>query len=283
MNAHPEKRRRNTSLLTSMRAAEAPHRCRLVLAPHAGAGPHALLDIVRLMPVWVDVVGVTLPGREGRLLDDPAVLASDPRTVVTEIASELGSLRPLPTTVFGHSMGAMIAAAVSIEGSTDVSSLVLSALPSAGTEAQRAGRWTDAEIWAIVGRSGGTPDDILTSPAWRRHLLHLLRSDLTFGVRVGTSVDLSRLTVPLTLIGGDRDEIVDGHAVRATRTAGPVRRRLFPGGHFYLLQERNLQGVGVEIMAAIAQGIRVQRRRRRTPVHAEAADRTPAIRHDGRP
>ncbi len=281
MTAHPQEQHETTGLLTSMRAPEVPHRGRLVLAPHAGAGPHALLDIVRTMPAWMDVVGVTLPGREGRLLDDPAVLPSDPQAVVREIVDELASLRPLPTAIFGHSMGAVVAAAIALERRADLRGLVLSAFPSTGTAAQRAGRWTDAELWGILGRGGGTPDDILASRAWRRHLLGLLRADLTFGVRLGMSVDLDRLTVPLTVLGGDGDEIVDVRAVGATAPGGSVRRRLFPGGHFYLLEERNLHGVGVEIMAAIGQATRAQHRRRRTPVHAEAGDRRPAHRQDG--
>ncbi|WP_169732958.1 thioesterase II family protein [Haloechinothrix halophila] len=225
---------------------------RVVAVPHAGAGPHALMPLLSHLPEDLDVLGVTLPGREHRFGEpwaDP-----DPGGVVTEIASELALLPRRPTVLFGHSLGAAVAAATALRKPEVCDAVVLSSYPSGGTEAQRAGRWEDAELLDIVARSGGTPEEVLTSDFWRTHLLRLLRGDLTLGSRLSTSTVDHTLPMPVTLLTSDDDELAIGTSLApgGSRT----RRRRFPGGHFYLLDDRNQRGVASEIAAAIQQAAR---------------------------
>lgn len=225
---------------------------RVVAMPHAGAGPHALLPILAHLPDDVDVVGITLPGRERRFGEpwaDP-----DPGAVVTAIVSELTVLPPRPTVLFGHSLGAAVAAATALRKPEVCDAIVLSSYPSGGTEAQRAGSWTDAELLDIVTRSGGTPDEVLASTFWRTHLLELLRADLTLGSRLTTSTSDQSLPMPVTLLTSDDDELAAG--TNFAPTGSQLRHRRYTGGHFYLLEERNQRVVADEIAAAIAQAAR---------------------------
>ncbi len=223
-----------------------PGGTRVVAVPHAGAGPHALMPLLSYLPPGFDVIGVTLPGREHRFPEpwaDP-----DPDGVVMAIAAELVRLPRRRTVLFGHSLGAAIAAATALHKPEVCDALVLSSYPSGGTDAQRAGRWEDAELLGIVARSGGTPDEVLRSEFWRAHLLALLRADLTLGSRLSVSTADRALPMPITLVSGDGDELTSGASL--TPTGSSVRRRCLPGGHFYLLEERNRHVVAAEIAQA---------------------------------
>lgn len=125
--------------------------------------------------------------------------------------------------------------------------LVLSAHPSAGSRPQRVGRWLEAELLDIVRRGEATPDDVVHSPTWRRHLLELLCSDLTLGVRLTDGVD-GRLTMPVTVLARAAAEVA-----RQPPTVGwgaSARIRTMPGGHFYLLAKENVSAVASEVVEA---------------------------------
>jgi surfactin synthase thioesterase subunit len=229
-----------------LRPAAAACSGRVVAFPHAGAGPQALLPVLRHLPRRLEAVGVTLPGREGRFGERAARLASDPGAVVAAVHAELAALPAVPTVVFGHSLGATLAAAVVAAHPGRYAGAVLSALPGAGSAAQRAGRWTDAQLLVILARGGATPDAIVTSPMWRRHLLDLLRADLTLGVRLAVGLDLAALDVPITLLAGADDDIAERSEVPV-----PTRERTFRGGHFYLFDGSVPADVAAEIVAAV--------------------------------
>lgn len=232
-----------------------PHaRGRVVAIPHAGAGPHALLPVLRMLPASIEAVGVTLPGRERRFAESPTRTASDPGAVVAAVHAELAALPPLPTVLFGHSMGAALGAAVAAHAPRHYAGAVLSALPGMGSAAQRAGRWSESELVAILRCGGGTPDDVIANPAWREHLLALLRSDLTLGVRLVALLDAEAALappvsrVPTTVLAGAADDIARRPA--DVLIAGHRALRMLPGGHFYLLDEPNVATVARVLGAA---------------------------------
>lgn len=228
-----------------LRPAPAP-RARVVLFPQAGAGPHALMPLVAELPPDLEVLGVTLPGRERRWGEDVTSLASDPIAVVRAVRTELAT-SALPTVLVGHSMGAVLAAGVALGRPRRFAGLVLSALPASGSPAQRAGRWCDRQLLELVDRGGGTPREVLSSPSWRAHVLALLRADLTLGVRLLAQLDLRLLDLPVTVLDGADDEL----ATSSVPAAVPARRRTFPGGHFFLLEETSRRRVAAEIAAAV--------------------------------
>ncbi len=220
---------------------------------HAGAGPVVLRPAFDLLPPWVEVVGVTLPGRERRLAESCVRTASDPHRAVADVVRELDARPRRPTVLFGHSAGAAFATSVALARAGGLVGLVLSAPPRPGSAAQRAGRWTDEEILAILRLGGVTPETVLRSRGWRRHMLEIMRCDLTLAVRLGSASDLGGLGVALTVLGGNDDVVAARVCVRSwAAVATAVRTRTFPGGHFYLLDEDNRAGVAQEIVRALA-------------------------------
>lgn len=239
-----------------MQPAATRPRGRVVVLPHAGAGPRALLSLARPLPRDLEVVGVTLPGREGRLGESFAASAADPAAVVATVADELRRRAPLPTTLFGHSLGAALAGAVAQVAPELFVRVVLSSYPTVGTPAERAGRWPDHQLVAMLRRGGGTPDEVLGNPHWRRHVLDLLRADLTLAVRLAHDGFGAPLAMPLTVLDGERDDLVDpaDPLVWRSRAGAGLRRLVLPGGHFYLLDTANGPAVVSELVGDLVPG-----------------------------
>ncbi|MER6103874.1 alpha/beta fold hydrolase [Streptomyces sp. NPDC001832] len=238
--------------LTVIRPANGPAVGRTVVLAHSGAGPNALLPTVRWLPRDIEVVGVTLPGRERRFGEDASQILDDPEAAVAAVAGELRSLAPVPSVLFGHSMGAAFAVALALAAPDLCQALVLSAHPDGGSRTALAGQWSQQDLMDILERGGGTPAEVLQDEYVQAHLLTVLRSDLTLGHRLATRHAHRTLPVPLIVLGGHDDALTEtAELTRWSRRAGAgLRNRVFPGGHFYLLDEANQKDVADEIAGA---------------------------------
>lgn len=236
-----------------LRAGGGAAALRVVALPHAGSGPHALLPVLSALPAGVDVLGVTLPGRAGRAGEPYRATPADPMRAVAAVLAELAELAPAPTVLFGHSMGAALAAAMAMTAPERFVGLVVSAPPATGTPTELAGRWSDEEILRILRAGGETPDEVLASGTWRRHLLDLMRADLTLGVRLAHLCAPHDIRVPVTLLGGADDVVAPPLDVPGwqARAAAGLRVRVLPGGHFYLMETGNVAEVVAEIVGLL--------------------------------
>ena len=233
----------------------------LLCLPCAGASATMYLRWRALLPAWVRVVPVELPGRGSRL-GEAAVEDFD--TLVQLLTAELAR-RPdgahqahaahaprealgalgaptagTPFALFGHSMGALLADGIArrlrLAGAPPPVALLLSGSPSpARRDVQRfAGPLDDAMLLAELRRQGGTPDAVRAHAELRRLTLDTLRADY----RVCGSCRVTSApahAMPLHLFAG-RDDAVPPGDVAAWRdeAAGPVTFDTFDGGHFFL-------------------------------------------------
>ncbi|MFD9623768.1 thioesterase II family protein [Streptomyces virginiae] len=232
-----------------LRPARDMRRGRVVAMAHSGSGPNTLLPLLRRLPAGLEVAGVTLPGRERRFGEDLEVL-DNPDHAVSVVLEELRAAPPLPTVLFGHSMGAVFAAALTLAAPELCQGLVLSAHPAPESRARQAREWTEADLLGILKLGGGTPAEFLNDPLLREHVLGVLRCDLTLGHHLTVSIAGRELPVAPTVLGGADDELVPPADLGQWSTRAVLRPRLFPGGHFYLLDKANQDAVAAEIAAA---------------------------------
>src|SRR3954465_8819810 len=80
-------------------------RLRLFCFPHSGGGASTFRGFQEALPADVEVAAVQLPGREGRLREDPV---SSMERLIPMIAGGLAPHLGLPFAFFGHSMGAWV-------------------------------------------------------------------------------------------------------------------------------------------------------------------------------
>ncbi|MER5891243.1 alpha/beta fold hydrolase, partial [Streptomyces sp. NPDC001941] len=215
---------------------------RVVVLPHSGAGPNALLPLVARLPQDLDVLGATLPGRERRFVEEPG---ASPDEVVDGILAELSALPPAPTVLFGHSLGGSLALALAHAAPALCSALVISAQLPCGSQVERPDEWDDAALLSVIERGGGTPGELFADPGWRDHTLRLMRADLTLGGLLARRNADARVRHPLTVLGGEDDLLVPAAALAswADRADADPDFLILPGGHFYLLDEANLDRV----------------------------------------
>ncbi|MCX5193518.1 alpha/beta fold hydrolase [Streptomyces sp. NBC_00249] len=225
-----------------------------MVIPHSGGGPNALLPLVGRLPDSLEVVGVTLPGRERRFAEDPEI---SPNDLVEGILAELSGLAPMPTVLFGHSLGGSIALALTLADPTVCSALVISAQLPDGSQIERPEEWDDSVLLAVVERGGGTPPGLLDDPAWREHMLRLLRADLTLGGRLARRNAQGRVAHPLTVIGGEQDLLVPAEKLNAwaDRADAGLSSYILPGGHFYLMDEANCDIIAAAVAASLERSV----------------------------
>ncbi|MGR3622360.1 thioesterase II family protein [Pseudophaeobacter sp.] len=208
---------------------------RLVCFAPAGASAGFYRNWALHSPDWLDVMAVQYPGREDRIADPaPTTL----QALVTDITRALGTLEPVPTALFGHSMGAAVAYEVAKStaalGQAPVQ-LFVSGRPAPHRQREKTiHRSDDASVWQEVARLGGTSSAVLENPEVRSLVLPCIRKD--FELIETYEADMStRLNIPVSALFGEADsEVNQAEAEAWTQiTTGRFRCQSYPGEHFY--------------------------------------------------
>lgn len=220
-------------------------RLRMFCFPYAGGGASAFAGWQRRLGATVDVQPVQLPGREGRMAEPRF---TDLPALVADLDAEIGPELDRPHVLFGHSMGALIAFALTQHrralGARLPLALVLSSHraphlpppPIAGGQVM-----DDGELVRGLSALGGLPQALLDRPEWLTALLPVVRGDLMVCTGAG-SVDRSPLPVPLHVFGGVEDRLVTAPEIRewAAYTTRESETEVLPGGHFFIREEETL-------------------------------------------
>ena len=138
----------------------------LLTLPCAGASATMYLRWRRLLPEWIRVVPVELPGRGGRL-GEPFV--EDFGRLVAQICDEQAAAMQGRYALFGHSMGALLAYGMAQHqralGKPLPRAMFVSGspAPSRRDPDRFAGKGDDAALIADLRKQGGTPEEVLAS------------------------------------------------------------------------------------------------------------------------
>lgn len=211
----------------------------LYCLPCAGARATMYLRWKKLLPSWITVKPVELPGRGSRVSESP----QESYAILTEnLCDELAATLPERYALFGHSMGALLV--YGIAQGLSVRKLPLpAALLVAGCAApscQDSGRYhkiqSEAALMADLIKQGGTPKEVFDNQELLGMTLDLLRVDY----RVCGSFEYAQLpplSIPIHGFGGRSDEI---NAARLNywrlESTQAFTLDWFDGGHFFLRQ-----------------------------------------------
>lgn len=225
------------------RQGGAEARLRLFCLPFAGGGaaPYRLWS--RHLPPAIACCPILLPGREERLAEPPLRRLD---ALVGAVADALAPhLAEMPYAIFGHSFGALaafeLARLIRRRGLPPPCHLFVSGRRAPGLP-RSAATLHDKPDAALIERMralGGTPQAVLDSPDLMALLLPAMRADFE-ALETHRHGAEPPLPVPMTALGGTEDAGVpeaDLAAWRAEAGAG-FDMCLFPGGHFFLIPER---------------------------------------------
>jgi len=217
---------------------------RLFCLPFAGAGASAYVQwagALRDRPV--EVCAVQLPGRENRLAE-PAFTRAAP--LVAALVEAIEPLLDIPYSIFGHSMGTLIAfetaRALRARGLRQPRQLFLSGglPPHIPRDLEPMAHLDDrAFLQEVVERYGGIPPAVLEHKELLAIVLPILRADISL-LEEYEFLDDTPLTCPIQAYAGQDDERVDEPRLQRWKelTSGGFTATMFPGGHFYLQSQR---------------------------------------------
>jgi len=217
---------------------------RLFCFPYAGVGAVVFRTWAAGLPADVDVCAVQLPGRTTRMSEAP--IASIP-VLVDGIVSAVTPHLDTPFVFFGHSMGAVLAAEVTLELARRSLPLPRYLMVSARRPPHIADpesplrNLPDAEfVEEIVRRYGGIPPEILREKDFLALLLPALRADIA-ALETHQPPRPEPLACPVVVLGGSEDALTPMTHLEAWRevTNSKCEIYVFPGGHFYLESARS--------------------------------------------
>ncbi|WP_131742868.1 thioesterase II family protein [Actinomadura roseirufa] len=212
---------------------------RLVCFPHAGGSASFFFPVSARLSPAVEVHAVQYPGRQDRRAE-PNI--GD----IAELADAiLPAVRPLaggPLAFFGHSMGAVLAYEVARrlerEGADPLARLYVSGrrAPSRHRE-ESVHTMADAAVVAELRRLSGTDSSLLGDPETIEMILPAIKSDYR-AIETYRHVPGPPLSCPVVVLVGDADPKVTMDEAKAwsEHATGPFDLRVFPGGHFYLVE-----------------------------------------------
>jgi surfactin synthase thioesterase subunit len=209
---------------------------RLVCLPHAGGSASFFLPVSSALSPAVDILAIQYPGRQDRRaeppIDDMAVLAD-------RIHDILRRQPEMPLTLFGHSMGAVLAFEVTrrleASGAGPVRMFASGRRGPSTYRDESVHRRGDEGILAELRSMNGTASSVLGDEDMMRAALPALRADYRATETYSCAPEIT-VNCPISVLVGSDDPktTLDEANVWAQHTTGSFDLQVFPGGHFFL-------------------------------------------------
>lgn len=226
---------------------------RLYCLPCAGGGASMFRRWAALLPPWVELRAVRLPGRQGRHRE-PSFTDCDAaaETLVAALAEPLAAEPPGGYAIFGHSMGALLGyLMIRLRQRAGLPLPALFAVASwpvagAASEVMPDPDDTDEGFCDTLRTLGGVPPEMLADPEVLALTLPTLRADFRL-CRSYRYRPAAPLPIPVAVFGGVEDRVTppDGLARWQPHSTDFRGLRLFEGGHFFF------QDQPAELVAAV--------------------------------
>jgi medium-chain acyl-[acyl-carrier-protein] hydrolase len=230
---------------------------RLFCCPPAGGNAFSFSAWERILPSAVEVFPVQLPGRGGRLGEEPFRRLM---SLVQVLSQELLPFLDRPYVLFGHSMGALISFELARHFERlqkDPALLILSGRRSAEWPRSKPTTFDlpDEEFKDALRDMNGTPEEVLNNSQLMELTMPMLRADFEL-VQTYRFEGPCNLRCPIRVYGGLGDDSVVVESLKAWRqyTRNSFSLSMFPGDHFFVFQRSSgvLQKLALDLESLMA-------------------------------
>lgn len=216
-------------------------RVRLLCFPHAGGAASVFYEWGALLPEWVELVAVQMPGRATRLSEAPLL------SIAALAEGAWNGLAPLldrPYALLGHSLGSLVAFEFArlAQSRQCAAPAVLMALGCPPPHLLGSARTYDLPTTKLIKemqRLGAASSALLHSPQMLELVLPALRADLE-AYETYQFTDAPALRCPIQAWAGVTDASLAPAALGdwAVHTTAAFSAVFFAGGHFFLEEDR---------------------------------------------
>jgi surfactin synthase thioesterase subunit len=227
---------------------------RLIVFHHAGGSAAMFHPMHTELPAGWELVIVDLPGR-GKCYAEPPI--QDMPALFERVVDDVRPWLDAPVALFGHSLGAILAAEVGRACEGMRSPLVWVGVsgrvaPTLQAQTRRLSALDDSSLLAEVIALGGTPERVGEIAELREHFLRIVRADIAVLESYQPAPGRAALCCPLTAFAGTDDVWAPPTTMRpwARETRSDFHLRMFEGGHFFFTG-KSLAGFTREIVREI--------------------------------
>lgn len=228
----------------------------MICIPFAGSGASLFAGWQRVMGNEIEVLPIQLPGREERIAEKPLTSIDD--VVNSIIQAVVPVINGRKFVVFGHSMGGLIAYALTakLEKEYDLSPelCVISASSiNICTKKQRVSEMNDDELIQELSSYGGMDEQLLSLPDYLKMYLNIIRNDYKLIEDFGASEKV-KVHSPLRLYYGTEDNLFDKEDMKSWYglTSSVVTERVFEGDHFFI--KKHVEDICMDVLDNIRNG-----------------------------
>ena len=212
---------------------------RVIAFHHAGGSAAMYHSMSTALPANWELLLLDLPGRGRRYAEEPIRAMS---ALIDRVVEDVRPSLDVPVALFGHSLGAILAAEVgrvceSLGAPPVWVGVSGRVAPTLQAQTRRLSTLDDASLLAEVIALGGTPERVGEIPELRAHFLRVVRADIAVLDSYQPAPDRAALGCPVTAFAGTSDVWAPPMTMRpwARETRSAFHMRLFAGGHFYFL------------------------------------------------
>ena len=219
-----------------------PTRLRLLCLPYSGASAMVYARWRRVLPDWLQVCPLELPGR-GMRMDEP--LQRDISVLAAQLADQISQDLNGPYALFGHSLGGLLAFELAHVLRERGLPAPLALFPSgtAGPARRDVSEYaiekSDEQLIARLRELQGTAEEALANPELMQLMLPILRADFllcgsfNYGER-------EPLDMPIHVFGGKQDSVSAEQLLdwQADAASG-FSLDMFDGHHFFIHQHES--------------------------------------------
>ena len=211
---------------------------RLFCFHHAGGGASFFRSWIKLFEDNIAICPVQLPGREDRFRESRIICFND---LIEELFVQLKPYLQEPYAFFGHSLGGLIAYALTQKAYTSKLPLPLTLFVSAHRAPHISHSYpcfstmSFNELKTFIRYYEGMPESILQNEEWMKFLIPIIRDDFllcqSYEYCLQDPVPCSIYT-----FGGNLDRMVSKFEILAWRqhTMKQFQSYFYPDGHFFL-------------------------------------------------